>query len=168
MSKKKEMVGLRFGRLTVLKESLVRKNNTVYWICRCDCGKITHPIKGTALRNGTIRSCGCAGTEATIKRCKTHGMSGTPIHRTWANMIQRCTNPKRAEFKYYGERGICVCEEWRNSFVAFYEWAISNGYAEGLSIDRIDVNGNYCPENCRWVDMKTQQNNRRNNRKEQP
>jgi hypothetical protein len=170
MSKKIEMIGKRFGRLTIIEESPQRKNKTVYWVGKCDCGNITEPIKGTALRDGTTKSCGCLQTEATIKRNLKHGMCGSRIYIVWGNMVQRCTNPNYYQFKDWGGRGIAICEEWRNSFQAFYDWAIANGYDENAkrgecTLDRIDVNGNYEPSNCRWVTMKEQAANKRKENK---
>lgn len=92
-----------------------------------------------------------------------HGYSRAKLEKAYVHMIERCYKPTCSSYKNYGARGITVCDEWKDSNIAFFEWSVNNGYAEGLSIDRIDPNGNYCPENCRWVDMKTQQNNRTNN-----
>lgn len=164
MSKKIEMIGKRFGRLTVIEEAQKRKNKFVCWVCKCDCGNITKPVKGARLRNGETKSCGCLWSETMLRIHTVHGLCGTRVYSIWDNMIQRCTNSKRPQFKDYGGRGINVCDEWKNDFQAFYDWAMSHGYADNLTIDRIDVNGNYEPSNCRWVTMKVQQNNRRNNR----
>ena len=114
------------------------------------------------MRNGSTKSCGCLSNELLKKRNSIHGLCRTRIYSIWDNMIQRCTNPNRNEFVNYGGRGIKICDEWRQSFRAFYEWAIDNGYDDNLSLDRIDVDGNYCPQNCRWITVAEQGANKRN------
>ena len=130
----------------------------------CDCGK-TVVVSGYNLRSGKTKSCGCYMIDQTKKANTKHGMFGTSIYRTYSNMKNRCYNPNYYLYKDYGGRGISVCDEWlgNNGFSNFYEWSKENGYRPDLSLDRIDCDGNYSPQNCRWVDMVTQQNNRRNN-----
>lgn len=165
MSEKIDLTGQRFGRLTVIgfAESRKRKNGSteIFWNCVCDCGKVTKPIRTRSLRHGAIRSCGCLKRDEVKKRSTKHGLYNSRIYQTWADMKSRCYNSKHKAYRHYGGRGITVCEEWRNDFKAFYDWAIANGYYDDLSIDRIDVNGNYEPSNCRWATAKVQIHNRR-------
>lgn len=148
----------RFGRLTAIERAENRGRKTA-WVCLCDCGNKTI-VTTTALRTGNTVSCGCFLSERITK----HGQAGSKLYKTWNNMISRCYCKSVPRYKNYGERGIKVCDEWKASFEAFYSWAVSNGYAEGLTLDRIDNDGNYCPENCRWVTNKEQQLNKSNNR----
>ena len=159
----KDLTGQRFGRLVVLSMTDERIKRRVVWECRCDCGNICRVMSGRLL-SGRKASCGCYMREAAGKSRIKHHMSGQPLHVVWQGMIQRCTNKHHKNFDNYGGRGIRVCDEWRNSFKAFYEWAMANGYENKLTVDRIDVDGDYCPENCRLITMKEQANNRRNNR----
>lgn len=164
MRKKVDLRGEKFGRLTVVAESPLRAGGHLHWVCICDCGKqIT--VLGYNLKNGNTKSCGCLQREITANAKTKHNETGTRLFVAWVHMKQRCNNPKDHAFKYYGGRGIKVCDEWQHDFVAFRDWAMSNGYAENLTIDRIDVNGDYCPENCRWITIQDQQKNKRDNTK---
>ena len=160
----KSIVGKKINKLTVLDEYLVHKNNRnyTYCTCKCECGNVVTIIK-TNVSRGVTKSCGCLVKEKTQLINKTHGMTKTRLYAIWKAMKARCNNPKCKEYKWYGARGIRVCTEWESDFIAFYEWTKENGYNETLSLDRINVNGNYEPSNCRWVTMKVQERNRRNN-----
>lgn len=160
----------KYGRLTATGRYELRtasKNKLAYFECICDCGNIVW-IRGSALRNGSTNSCGCYRKEQTIKSIRKHDMSNCRLYRIWNNMRTRCNKKYVKSYQNYGERGIRVCEEWDNTndgFQNFLNWAIENGYEDNLSIDRIDVNGNYEPSNCRWVTQYMQTRNKRNNRK---
>ena len=163
-----DLTGERFGSVVVLERAPNSKRNEVMWHCRCDCGK-EFVTRARSLRSGETTSCGCLRTKHAISAMKNantkHGCSPhrgyTKLYNTWLRMKGRCNNPRSTSYQYYGARGISVCKEWKNDFSAFRDWAMENGYQEGLSIDRIDVNGNYCPENCRWITMEEQQRNKR-------
>lgn len=159
------LVGKKFGKLTVISRAENTKDGKARWLCKCDCGKIkSKSVTTYDLQSGKVKSCGCLYYVSNKGRNKTHGLTNSRLHRIWSGIHSRCFYKGNFSFEHYGGRGITVCQEWTN-FNSFYDWAMANGYAENLTIDRIDVNGNYEPSNCRWVDMKTQQNNRSNNRK---
>lgn len=159
------MVGARFGRLTVLEKApKTPGSHDAFWRCLCDCGNEI-VVRQYKLRTGRTQSCGCYRKDFLRSLKTTHGETGGRLHGVWNTMIQRCTNPNVEKYPVYGGRGIAVCKEWRDNYEAFRDWALDNGYAPGLTLDRKDTDGDYCPENCRWATQEEQQNNKRNNRK---
>lgn len=150
----------RFGRLVALEHVSGNK-----WMFQCDCGN-TVIAYASNVKRGYTKSCGCYRKKISSENIenwkRTHGLSAHPLYRVWQGIKQRCTNPNIDGYKNYGGRGITFCKEWEN-FMAFYKWAVESGYQKGLSIDRIDVNGNYEPNNCRWIPVEEQAGNKRNN-----
>lgn len=176
----KIQLGDKFGRLTVIEKLPPRKfihkrgkskgkykmESIAY--CKCDCGMYCI-VRIAHLLSGFVTSCGCYQKETVGNMARTHGKRHTRLYHIWLDMRQRCSNPNRSNYSYYGGRGIVVCDEWNSddttkSFLNFYHWSIDNGYHDGLSIDRIDNDGPYAPWNCRWVDDLTQGSNKSNNR----
>ena len=158
MSKIIDLTGQRFGRWFVIGKSLKKG----YYDCVCDCGN-TRSVNAYSLSHGRTQSCGCYRDEQTSNVTKTHGDSATRLYRIWNTMKSRCEIKSQTVYKHYGGRGIKVCKEWQD-YPTFKKWALLHGYTEKLTLDRVDVNGNYEPNNCRWVNMKTQANNTRTNR----
>ena len=155
----KNLTNQCFGKLQVISFA-GKKGKEKYYMCHCECGN-KKIVRASNLTTGNTRSCGC------IKKQKNgiensnykHGLSNTRLYVIWSSMKQRCQNPKATEYSCYGGRGIRVCPEWENDFKTFYTWAINNGYSGELTIDRIDVNGDYKPANCRWIPQKEQYKN---------
>lgn len=147
---KTDTTGKKYGWLLVLSD------NGETCTCKCDCGNVAE-VNRRRMMTGHIKSCGC------MKGNPTHGKRHTRLYIIWTGMKARCYNENSIEYKRYGFRGISICEEWKNNFEAFYDWAVENGYEEKLTIDRIDVNGNYEPSNCRWSTTLEQGCNKRNN-----
>ncbi|MBP5422145.1 MAG: hypothetical protein J6Y78_06880 [Paludibacteraceae bacterium] len=163
-----DMTGERYGRLVVIRRADHNtENNKPKWLCRCDCG---NEIETTRRRliNGMTKSCGCYRREFAREQHSTHGLSKTNhkpyrLYGIWAGIKDRCCNPNSKYWRRYGERGITVCPEWINDYVAFHEWSLANGYSDNLTLDRRDNDKGYSPDNCRWVSYSVQENNRGNN-----
>lgn len=157
-----DLTGKKFGRLIALHRLHNTKCKTK-WLCVCECGNFIETQEGH-LRSGHTKSCGCLQRDISSQYHIKHNKCDTRLYNTWCNMKKRCYAVKFKDYRNYGGRGIKVCDEWLNDFMSFYDWSMNNGYKECLSIDRIDVNGNYEPSNCRWATMKQQsRNTRRNN-----
>jgi hypothetical protein len=163
MRKPINLVGQKFGRLTVLDRDISASSGAghhVKFICICDCGNKVS-VSGTNLRRGISKSCGCLRGDSIKQRNVTHCLTGTRLHKIWIGMKERCYTTHFAAYQHYGGRGIKVCDEWKDDFQAFYDWAMSNEYDDTKSIDRIDSDGNYEPSNCRWVTYSIQNKNKR-------
>jgi hypothetical protein len=162
----KEPIGNRYSRLVVTAHHGFvpnGKKRASAVVCACDCGK-SIVVAVTSIRSGNTKSCGCLKMELLIKRSTTTGLARHPLRPVWGAMIDRCTNTRAKRYSDYGGRGITVCKEWKDNFLNFYNWAITNGYAKGLQVDRVDNNKGYSPDNCRIASSTVNGRNKRNNR----
>lgn len=161
----RNIIGEKHGLLEVLsfEKSEKKKNHwRYYYKCKCECGKIKIINRDSLVSNKT-QSCGCLKKQRVKEANSKHSLSQTRIYKIYKDIKKRCYNPKSSNYKIYGGKGVVMCEEWLNNFMNFYNWSIKNNYNDSLTIDRIDVNGNYEPSNCRWTTMKQQANNKTNN-----
>lgn len=160
-----DLKGKVFGLLHVIKKSERRSTHgNVYWKCKCECG-VEKEYPSDRLLGGFYTHCGCKTIKERKLKGEAHGFSHSPLYRIWVGMRDRCNNSRNSSYRYYGALGVEVCEEWNKSFVSFREWAISNNYEEGLTIERINPFGNYEPQNCKWIPLKEQQCNKRGSKK---
>lgn len=155
------LIGQVFGSLEVI-ERFPHKSKEIYWNCKCKCGTIK-AIRGSHLKDGSTNSCGCEKFNTNIKRLTTHSQSYTRLYHIWVNIKYRCYNQHCNHYFRYGGRGISVCKEWIESYEIFELWSLENGYTDILSLDRINNDGNYDPNNCRWATAREQGNNKSNN-----
>lgn len=159
-----EIIGVKYGRLTIIQDLGTRKPKYKrYVLAQCTCG-IKREFMLGRLRTGHTKSCGCWNIEMMVQRATRHGLVKHPLYSVWLGLKKRCYSDKEKSYPDYGGRGITVCDEWLNDFTAFYEWALENGYAKGLEIDRRNNSGNYEPGNCRFVPRIINAGNRRSNR----
>lgn len=163
MGKVHNLSGQRFGRLVAIEQSGYSNDGQAKWLCLCDCGGRAVIVAGH-LRSGHTQSCGCLKGDSIRKLSVTHGSTNTRLYTIWTGIKQRCLNPVNPAFCDYGKRGVKICNEWKESFSNFQHWAYLNGYRDNLTIDRINVHGDYCPQNCRWITKSEQSNNRRTSR----
>lgn len=150
-----EFIGMKFGKLEVIKYLYTNEKRKTIYLCKCECGNLKE-IKRNSLVSGHTKSCGCIKKTGNLK----HGQRNTKLYGTWLNIKDRCNNKNNSHFKYYGKKGIKMCDEWTNDFATFMKWALENGYVEGLSIERIDNNKGYNPNNCKWIAKEKQARNR--------
>lgn len=161
-----DITGQKFGKLTAIKLDHIKKEKhgtRHFWLFKCECGKECIINKQYAI-SGHTKSCGCSKSEMITNALLTHNLSKSRIYITYHSMIARCYKETVQAYKNYGKRGIKVYDEWKNDFMAFYNWAMANGYKDDLTLDRINVNGNYEPDNCRWITKGEQTRNTRHNR----
>lgn len=156
----KDITGQTFGRLTVIGISH-RSNKKIFWNCKCLCGNKAF-VAGNKLKSGWTQSCGCLQKERAGKAAHKHGLRKSRFYGIWKGMLKRCYDPRDTNYHNYGGRGITVCEDWKNSIEFFDNWCNNSEYSEGLTLDRIEVNGNYEPDNCQWATMREQANNKQN------